>query len=845
MRTEDGSIIQECLDGRSGAFGVLVDKYKEGIYAFVYTRLQDFQDAQDVTQEVFLRAYRDLRSLRRWESFAFWLYRIAYARCAEWLKLRSKRADRDFMDDQNPEVINALSLDSYRVNQLSESVREALNSLPEIHREVLVLRYFGDMNSRGMARALGASPTAIRKRLSRARAQLREEMIAMMDTAFEGQRLRVGFTLRIVEAIKRANILPMPRVAGLPWGLSLAMGVIITVLSVNPHPMSGTTGSPVPVETKVLKSGEIPVDILKTGEIYVIASKQEDSDGGSPQNTFMLSPQQDEGGTSRNRASMPLGGMAFAASAVQADQRERSENIIVPGIRVGDFTFDMTRDDVLRRLGKPVAIFYGDKKYTLNNLPRTYYMGFDDISFLIRDGWVREIGVLSVLYKFTNGLGVGSSEQRVKEIFGEDFRLKEGKNKDFLAYEDGGLEFEISRTRRTVVEMNIYTGQRGIIVPGLRVGNYWLGMTKDDVLRRIGNPMSISYEGKNYTLEDLPGTYYLNFDDISLLIRDGSVREISVHGPLYEFTDGLGVGSSEQEVKETLGKDFRLVKGKNSDRLVYENEGVTFEIDRARRTVIQVGVIAVPRQAVDLHEDLRGVVLEMKRKDLIQLDLRNADLAKTTFDSFTQWPASERLPEGFDPDKVMEWGKYPGLGVKQLHDQGITGKGVHVAIIDQPLLLDHMEYRDQLASYTEIQTGDPGPQMHGPAVASLLVGKTCGVAPEAILHFWAEPSWKRDYQYRCTALEQIIQYNKGKEKSEQIRIVSVSKGFSHDEPNLDRWKELLKEARRNGIYVIHCGEMSGAGCPVFKDSDEPSNYKYLTKLVFRVEIGELCCSPSF
>ncbi len=97
MRTEDGSIIQECLDGESEAFGVLVDKYREGIYAFIYAKLRNFQDAQDVTQEVFLQAYRGLRNLRRRESFAFWLYRIAYARCADLLRIRSRRVDRSFI----------------------------------------------------------------------------------------------------------------------------------------------------------------------------------------------------------------------------------------------------------------------------------------------------------------------------------------------------------------------------------------------------------------------------------------------------------------------------------------------------------------------------------------------------------------------------------------------------------------------------------------------------------------------------------------------------------------------------------------------------------------------------
>ena len=231
-------------------------------------------------------------------------------------------------------------------------------------------------------------------------------------------------------------------------------------------------------------------------------------------------------------------------------------------------------------------------------------------------------------------------------------------------------------------------------------------------------------------------------------------------------------------------------------------------------------------EPVEPHEDLRGIVLKSKGKDLTKLDLRNVDLTRTIFDSFTQWPASERLPDGFNPDKVIEWGKYPGLGIKQLHNQGITGKGVSVAIIDQPLLLNHIEYRDQLTSYTEIQTGIAGPQMHGPAVASILVGKTCGVAPAANLYFWAEPSWEKNYLYRCIALEQIIEYNKGKPKASQIRVVSVSKGFSLFELNLDRWKALLEKAKQNDIFVIHCDRnMFGVGCPVYKDADNPNNYQ--------------------
>ncbi|MFC1715471.1 RNA polymerase sigma factor [Candidatus Poribacteria bacterium] len=278
MQSEDGSIIHECLNGETEVFGLLVDKYREGIYAFVYGKLRDFQNAQDVTQEVFLQAYRDLRSLRRWESFVFWLYRIASTRCKLWVRSQSRRVDQEYIADQDPKAMDKLSLDSHSDSQLGESIREALDSLPEMHREVLVLHYFGGMKSKEIARAIGTSPGAIRMRLSRARAQLREEMVDMMDTAFEGQKIPAGFTLHIVEAVKRIKINPMPRVAGLPWGLSLAAGIIMAVLVLNPHmsiptDMEDPAGFPLPVETKVLKAGEIPVDILKTSRISIISSK--------------------------------------------------------------------------------------------------------------------------------------------------------------------------------------------------------------------------------------------------------------------------------------------------------------------------------------------------------------------------------------------------------------------------------------------------------------------------------------------------------------------------------------------------------------------------------------------
>jgi RNA polymerase sigma factor (sigma-70 family) len=288
VRTEDGYIIQQCLDGDSAAFGFLVEKYKKPVYALAYSKLRNFHDAQDITQEVFLNAYQKLRTLRNWDNFMGWLYRITSNQCKMLLRARSRRPDREFVEDQEPGILDRPSVDSYHENMMYESIREALDSLPEMYREVMTLRYFGGMTVKEMARFLGVSPNTIDRRLSGARVQLKEEMLAMMSTAYEQHELPANLTFRIVEMVKRIKIRPMPRAAGLPWGLSLAMGIVITVMSLNPHlsinsDMAIPTGLPLLAEMKVLKTGEIPVEVLEVSQIPVLASMQGDGDDGAPE----------------------------------------------------------------------------------------------------------------------------------------------------------------------------------------------------------------------------------------------------------------------------------------------------------------------------------------------------------------------------------------------------------------------------------------------------------------------------------------------------------------------------------------------------------------------------------
>ncbi|MDD4493501.1 MAG: WG repeat-containing protein [Eubacteriales bacterium] len=187
-------------------------------------------------------------------------------------------------------------------------------------------------------------------------------------------------------------------------------------------------------------------------------------------------------------------------------------------------------------------------------------------------------------------------------------------------------------------------------------------------------------------------------------------------------------------------------------------------------------------------------------------NFRPEDIKTFWFNADTVFPGNEDLAE-----EIIENGKNPGLGIRALHERGITGRGVKVAIIDQNLAQPfHSEYGDRIMEYIDFGTNQ-GPEsgsMHGPAVASLLVGQNCGTAPDAELYFAAAPSWKKDSAYYAEALRWIIETNRELPEGEKIRVVSVSAApsgngspFSY---NLEQWDEAVAEAQAEGILVLDC-----------------------------------------
>jgi hypothetical protein len=196
------------------------------------------------------------------------------------------------------------------------------------------------------------------------------------------------------------------------------------------------------------------------------------------------------------------------------------------------------------------------------------------------------------------------------------------------------------------------------------------------------------------------------------------------------------------------------------------------------------------------------------------------------FNEKTVWPGADKMPGACDPRKIMTQAMNPGLGIRDLHQHGITGKGVSVAIIDQPLYSDHPEFQGKIVAYHDVGCASDS-SMHGPAVASLLVGSHCGTAPDARLYYVAAPSWTGDTQFYAQALDWLIQKNETLPASEKIRVVSVSAAPSGPgslfKKNLDMWDVACARAESNGIMVLDCTMHRGFIAPCYYDLADPEN----------------------
>ena len=305
----------------------------------------------------------------------------------------------------------------------------------------------------------------------------------------------------------------------------------------------------------------------------------------------------------------------------------------------------------------------------------------------------------------------------------------------------------------------------------------------------------------------------------------------TVPSPHSKLAAAIKVGSlvwqfsGPEEVKALLGAPQREEKqpdGGVEILLYHYDSGLVVLFGRETGSSAPFGLLGYQNGEVRVLRRSEEPLVLRKATDLAKLrpftGLQNVDASRTDlkaegarlrampFDTLTLWPPKDKLPEGFDPSAILTAGRNPGLGLRALHANRKDGRGVDIAIIDQPLVFDHVETEGRLHMVAELDVKDHPPEMHGPGVSSLAAGRTCGVAPGANLYYITMPMWKSQAgnHYYIQALERLLELNRS--KTAFIRAVSISYGEFTSAPQADVWKALLSRAEREGILVITCDE---------------------------------------
>lgn len=179
--TEEQELVQRSRDGDLAAYDELVRRFQERIYATIYHMTSNHEDANDLAQETFVKAYRALKSFKGDSSFYTWVYRIAVNKTINFLKQRKNRThmslnDLDFNVENDPELVALVSHNTprrdARISELQEKLNAALQKLSEVHRMVVVMHDVQGMPHEEIGRIMGCNVGTVRSRLFYARQQL-------------------------------------------------------------------------------------------------------------------------------------------------------------------------------------------------------------------------------------------------------------------------------------------------------------------------------------------------------------------------------------------------------------------------------------------------------------------------------------------------------------------------------------------------------------------------------------------------------------------------------------------------------------------------------------------------
>jgi RNA polymerase sigma-70 factor (ECF subfamily) len=171
----DKEIIESVLKGNSADFVFIIDRYKNKAFSMLKRMLKNNEDAEELLQDCFLKAYNNLKSFKFESKFSTWFYRIVYNAALTKLSGKKRQIENDMTDiDELHNIQSKYSADEFIENDLSDTVRKIVNELPEKNAAIITLFYLEEMTCEEISNVLKITVNNVKVLLHRSRNLLKE-----------------------------------------------------------------------------------------------------------------------------------------------------------------------------------------------------------------------------------------------------------------------------------------------------------------------------------------------------------------------------------------------------------------------------------------------------------------------------------------------------------------------------------------------------------------------------------------------------------------------------------------------------------------------------------------------
>lgn len=179
MRDEE--LVSYIVKGKAELFSAIIDRYQSKVYSTAFHYTHDYEEARDLTQEIFIKLYNSLASYKNNASFSTWLYRIAVNRCIDWTRKKKLQTVSVVCDGSEEETDIYDILEDGGIGPEEELIRQenkdyikkVVEGLPEIYKTVIILYYFEDFSPQEISDITGIPKRTIETRLFRAKRLLK------------------------------------------------------------------------------------------------------------------------------------------------------------------------------------------------------------------------------------------------------------------------------------------------------------------------------------------------------------------------------------------------------------------------------------------------------------------------------------------------------------------------------------------------------------------------------------------------------------------------------------------------------------------------------------------------